>query len=120
MADVLGFPLSLTKGRSPVKKLFAMLFAAGLLSLAVGCPPPSNSGSTHSGTVRPSSGGPMGGPMGGNTGMHTGANTHTGLGTGSEKATEHAGPGGTEKRTEKAGPGGVEKTTEKKGSDTKK
>jgi hypothetical protein len=114
VAHVLGVLLSLSKGWSPVKKLFALLFSAGLLSLAVGCPPATSTSATHSGSPRGAGSGTMG--------MPPGMPTHPGGGTagerGTERATEKAGPGHTEKTTEKAGPGGAEKATEKK--DTKK
>ncbi len=87
-----------------MKKLLALLFAAGLLSLAVGCPPGTTSSTTRSTTT---------GPLGPINTSHMG-------GMGSEKTTEKSGSGGTEKTTEKAGPAGTEKSTEKAGKDTKR
>jgi hypothetical protein len=113
VANVLGILQSLSKGWSPVKKLFALLFVGGLLSLAVGCPP-ATTGTTSHGTTPPKGFNvptmPGGMGPGGMTGMHPGG----------EKATEKTGPGGTEKTTEKTGPAGTEKSTEKAGKDTKK
>ncbi len=94
-----------------MKKLFALLFVGGLLTLAVGCPPastPTHSGGSPLKPMTPT--GPMGMPGMSGSGLHGGT---------SEKATEKAGPAGTEKTTEKAGPAGTEKTTEKSKKDTK-
>src|SRR5579884_1973532 len=107
MARVLGVSLSLLKGWSPVKKLFALLFAAGLLSFAVGCPPASSPSTSHSGTTQIKSSG-AGTGMPGGSHMSSGTTTHEGAGT------SHEGSSTTHKETV------TPPSDTKKGGETKK